>query len=263
MSVFANNTGESSTVVNNFATVLERAFNPYEDKQLRVPFYMTSSYRKRLKVRGVSMLMNPTSVSFRQTKRTTRKDTQGGTIFFHWSNRMGRNNDILEMSFAGTTGNLNIRSGTINNGIYGMFSEEVAGRGPLEWLNNQASGSVMSNDDDPASVKLRGNNYTVSGAAKLANFWNLYSLTREPVVDPKTGAPVYYYVTYSSPIFANTFVTFIGHFNGVMDFTDDANSPFSKSYSFGFTALASSPSMDYLYTTLTQNLRTVFTNPLG
>lgn len=260
MSIFSNNTGESSTIVNNFATVLERAFNPYDDKGLRVPFYMTSSYRKRLKVRGVSMLMNPSSVSFRQSKRVTRKDTQGGSIYYHWSNRMGRDNDILEMNFSGSTGNINIRTGTIQQGVFATFPE---GRGPLPWLNSQASGAVMANDDDPATVKLRGNDYTVSGAAKLANFWNLYSLTREPVVDPKTGAPVYYYVNYSSPLFGNTFVTFIGHFNNVMEFTDDASSPFAKTYNFGFTVLASNPSMDYIYTTITQNLRTVFTNPLG
>lgn len=263
MSSFANNTGESNTIVNNFATVLERSFNPYEDKQLRVPFYLTSSYRKRLKVRGVSMLVNPSTVSFRQSKRVTRKDTQGGALFFHWSNRQGRDNDVLEMSFSGSTGNINIRTGTVQQGAYGMFGEDTQGRGPLDWLNHQASAAVMSNDDAPASVKLRGNDYTVSGAAKLANFWNLYSLTREPVVDPKTGAPIYYYITYSSPLFGNTFVTFIGHFNGVMEFTDDAQSPYKKNYSFSFTALASSPSMDYIYTTLTQNLRTVFTNPLG
>lgn len=260
MSIFSNNTGESTTIINQFATVLERALNPYDDKQLRVPFYMTSSYRKRLKVRGVSMLVNPSSVSFRQSKRVTRKDTQGGSIFYHWSNRLGRDNDILEMNFSGSTGNINIRSGTIQQGVFALLPE---GSGPLPWLNNQASGAVMANDDDPATVKLRGNDYSVSGAAKLTNFWNLYSLTREPVVDPKTGAPVYYYITYSSPMFGNTFVTFIGHFNNVMEFTDDANQPFNKQYSFGFTALASTPSMDYIYTTLTENLRSVFTNPLG
>jgi hypothetical protein len=263
MSIFSNNTEESSTVVNDFATVLERSFNPYEDKELRVPFYMTSSYRKRLKVRGVSMLVNPSSVSFRQNKRVVRKDTQGGSIFYHWANRMGRDNDILELDFSGQTGNINIRSGTIQNGAYGMFADDVGGRGPLEWLNNLASGTTMSNEDQPASVKLRGNDFTVSGAAKLANFWNLYSLTREPVVDPKTGSPVYYYVTYSSPAFGNTYVTFIGHFNRVLEFTDEAQKPFSKNYSFGFTVLSSIPSMDYLYNTITQNLRTVFTNPLG
>ena len=262
MSIFANPTSESTTIVNNFATVLERAFNPHGDKQLRVPFYITSSYRKRLQVRGVSMLMNPQSITFRQNKRVTRKDTQGGSIFYHWANRQGRDNDILEIDFAGSTGNINIRTGTIQNGVYGMFKDDIAGKGPLEYLNNLASGSVMSNEDDPVSVKLRGNDYTVSGAAKLAAFWNLYSITREPVVDPKTKKPVYYYINYSSPAFGNTFVTFVGHFNRVLEFTDDAQNPFSKNYSFGFTALGSIPSMDSIYTTVTQNLRTVFTNPL-
>ena len=259
MAIFSDNVGDSSTMVNNFAQILERAFDPYSDKQLRVPFYMTSSYRKRLQVRGVSMLVNPTSVSFRQGKRIVRKDTQGGAIFYHWSNRLGRNNDILEMDFTGSTGNINIRTGTIKTGAYSNSD----GGGPLGWLNERAADTVRSNEDDAATVKLKGNDYTVSGAAKLANFWNLYSLTREPVVDPKTGAPVYYYITYSSPAFGNSFVSFIGHFNRVLEFTDDSQNPYSKNYSFGFTALASIPSMDYVYSTIVQNLRTAFVNPLG
>jgi len=260
MSIFANNTGESATVVSNFAQVLERAFNPYEDKVLRVPFYLTSSYRKRLKVPGVSMLMNPTNVGFKQAKRITTQDTQGGKVIFHWSNAVGRNNDLLELEFSGRTGNINLQNGTIFNGIYGMFSTQIQDKGPIEWINNLSKSARDVSESDPAAVQIQGSGYSSSGASKLANFWNLYSLTREPVVDPKTGAPVYYYITYSSPLLGNTFITFIGHFTRVMDFTDDAAEPFSKNYTFGFTVLASIPSMDYLYTTLTENLRSVFTN---
>ena len=49
MSIFANNTGESSTIVGNFAEVLERTVNPAGDHPLRVPFYMTSTLRKKFK----------------------------------------------------------------------------------------------------------------------------------------------------------------------------------------------------------------------
>jgi len=258
----SNDFFESQNVVSNFAQVIEKAFNPYDDKALRVPFYLTSSYRKRLKVPGVSMIMNPTQVAFRQAKRITTRDTHAGKVFFHWTNSLGRNNDILGLEFTGRTGNLNFRTNTLFNGMYGRYKTQIDGRGPIEWLNKISKNTRDASESGVAEVKLQGEGYSSSGIAKLANFWNLYALTREPIVDPRTGAPVYYYITYSSPMLGNTFITFIGHFNRVMDFTDDANEPFSKQYSFGFTALSSIPSMDYLYNTLTNNLQTVFINPI-
>ena len=253
---------ESSTLVSDFSKVIEKSFNPAEDKSLRVPFYLTSSYRKKLEVDGVSMKVNPMTVSFSQAKRITRKDTQSGAVFYHWSNRSGRNNDILDINFSGQTGNINIKTATVMNGIYGSFSSQIQDKGPLEWLNKVSKGTTDVDSTD-LKVMLQGSDYAVSGASKLASFWNLYSLTREPIVDPRTGAPVQYYISYSSPLMGNTFVTFIGHFNRVLEFSEDANNPHNVNYSFGFTALASYPSMDYLYPTMVNNLRTIFTNPLG
>jgi len=257
------NVGPTNTVV-DFASVLERSFSPTSDRSLRVPFYLTSSYRQKYGVPGVSMLMNPQTVSFTQPKRITRKDTQAGSVFYHWTNRLGRNNDILEMNFSGVTGNINVRSGSIQKGLYAPIEQkfnENGKRGPLSWLN-QLAASTTSVDSTTLGVKLRGDDYTASGISKLVNFFNLYSLTREPMIDPKTGDPVYYYVSYSSPLFANTFITFIGHFNKVMDFSEDANSPFNVSYNFGFTAQASIPSMDSIYTTIANNLSHIFMNPV-
>ena len=253
---------DSTTLVSDFSRVMERSYSSNEDKILRVPFYLTSSYRKKLKVKGVSMMVNPTTVSFSQSKRITRKDTQSGAVFFHWANRAGRNNDILDINFSGQTGNINIKTGTGEKGILGSFGKKFEENGPMGWLNNQ-SDLTTKTDSTNVSVLLQGTDYARSGASKLSSFWNLYSLSREPVVDPRTGAPVYYYISYNSPILGNTFITFIGHFNNVLEFSEDANSPNTINYSFGFTALASTPSMDYLYPTLVNNLRSVFMNPLG
>lgn len=257
------NVGSQNTVA-DFASVLERSFSPTADRSLRVPFYLTSTYRQKYEVPGVSMLMNPQTVSFSQAKRITRKDTQAGAIFYHWTNRLGRNNDILEMNFSGMTGNINVRSGGIQKGIYANIEQkfnENGKRGPLAWLNQLAE-STTSVDGTSLGVKLKGDDYTAAGVSKLVNFFNLYSLTREPMVDPKTGEPIYYYLSYSSPLFANTFVTFIGHFNKVLEFSEDANSPFNVNYSFGFTAQASIPSMDAIYTTISSNLSYLFMNPI-
>jgi hypothetical protein len=130
-----------------------------------------------------------------------------------------------------------------------------------KFVNDRAQDLITG--DGPGSVALAGDEYITSGAAKLSNFWNLYSLSREPVIDPKEGAPVYYYISYASPIFGNTFVTFIGHFNNVLDFTDDANSPNNKIWNFSFTVLSSMPSMNYIYSTIVSALSSEFTNPLG
>ena len=254
---------ESDSVVSNFSQVIEKSFNPYEDKQLRVPFYLTSSYRQRLGVAGVSMTINPSTISFSQEKRITKKYTQSGAVYYHWANRTGRNNDVLELSFTGQTGNMSIRLGTTLRGFYGSYTQNNSGgdSGPLGWLNSRSEELTKLNDTNLSTV-LQGSDYATSGAAKLASFWNLYALSREPVVDPRTGQPVYYYVSYSSPLMGNTFVTFIGHFSRVLDFTEDATTPYNAKYSFGFTVLSSIPSMDYLYPTLVNNLRTVFTNPI-
>lgn len=257
---------ESKTVVSDFSMVLDRAFNPNEDRSLRVPFYMTSTYRQSLGVPGVSMLVNPSSVSFRQPKRITKQQTQAGTIFYHWSDQDGRNNDILELEFSGQTGNINIRNGTIKKGFIGAISDQISqktgGPGPIGWLN-QVADSNSSVDSSSLGVVLQGDSYTASGASKLSNFLNLYSLTREPTIHPRLKTPVYYYISYSSPVFGNTFVTFIGHFSRVLEFTDDANNPFSANYSMGFTVLSSIPSMDRIFSTVSNNLSAIFTNPIA
>lgn len=210
------------------------------------------------------MLVNPSSVSFSQAKRITKKYTQSGAVYYHWANRSGRNNDVLNMDFSGSTGNINIRTGTVKKGFYGRFQEQgssTEGKGPIEWLNRLAEGTRSLESGQPG-VLLQGGDYATSGAAKLSSFWNLYSLTREPVLDPKTGTPVYYYISYSSPLMGNSFVTFIGHFSRVMDFTEDATNPYNSNYSFGFTVLSSVPSLDYLYASLVNNLRALYTNPI-
>lgn len=256
---------EAGYVVSDFATALERAFNPHNNSSLRVPFYMTSTYRKKLGKKGVSMLINPTSVRFSQEKRITEHTTQGGKIYHHWTDRNGRNNSILKISFSGQTGNINLRAGTVQKGLVNSaldMYEEYSGRTSfLTKLNNLAE-SNSSVNSERLGVVTAADNYVGSGASKLANFMNLYSLTREPVLDPRDGSPIEYYISYSSPAFGNTFVTFIGHFDQVLDFGDDASNPFSISYSFGFTARSSIPSMDDMYKVVTDNLTAIFSNPI-
>jgi hypothetical protein len=58
---------------------------------------------------NIVMAINPKSVTFDQPKRFTRQDTRDGSVFFHWTNKKGQNNDILVIKFAGNTGNIDLR----------------------------------------------------------------------------------------------------------------------------------------------------------
>jgi len=251
--------GNSSTIP-NFGWFLEQAMNPHKDATLRVPFYLTSSYRRTRGIKGVAMQVNPTSVSFRQDKRITERDTQEGKVFFHWSTQLGTNDDVLRMEFNGQTGNIGLRTGTRGQGFFGSSqAANTAGNWLSSTLSDMAGGS---NSEDPGTMRAQGANVDTSGASKLANFHNLWSLTREPVLDVVTGTPVYYYITYSSPLFGNSLITFVGHFSRSLEVTDDANEPFNRRYSFGFVAHGSYPSPSQLYATITQNLSQTFINPI-
>lgn len=253
---------QESSIIPNFAGALERALNPYESVSLRVPFYLTSSWREKNNVKGVQMLVNPSNVSFRTAKRITKVNTQGGANFIHWTNRLGRNNDILQLEFSGQTGNINLMRGGYRRGGFSNAMEGGLNKA-VDWINQKEAEAVSARD---AAIGLQqaGVTKNMAGASKLASFHNLNSLTREPVRDPISGAPIYYYIMYSSPVFGNTTITFVGHFDRALDFEDSADpTPFSIRYSFGFTAQSSYPSMDYIYTVMLNNLSKEFMNDLG
>ena len=250
-----------TSMIPNFGAFLEQSMNPHQDTTLRVPFYLTSSYRRYRGAKGVAMQVNPTSVSFRQDKRISERDTQEGKVFFHWTTQNGTNDDILRMEFNGQTGNIGIKTGTRGQGFFGISQSASAG---ANWLAETLSDVTNSNDiENPGTLRAEGANIDTSGASRLANFHNLYSLTREPVLDPVTGTPVYYYITYASPLFGNSLITFVGHFSKALEITDDANEPFNRRYSFGFTAHGSYPSPSQMYATIVQNLSQTFINPIS
>jgi len=193
----------------------------------------------------VRMKMNPETVTFSQNKRITRRDTQSGAVFYHWTNAKGRNNDVINISFAGATGNINIRTGMQRNSKY--LSENI--KKFRDWVKSVTNQEGLDIE-------------ALQGASKLVNFWNLYSLTREPVIDPFGGYPNRFYFMYSSPMLANALIQFIGHFDRVLEFTDDAANPFSKTYSFSFVATETIPSMDDIFRYISLTLGTEFFNEL-
>jgi hypothetical protein len=225
--------------------ILDRILNPYEDVAYRVPFIFTSDQRIKDAIPPVRMKMNPETVTFSQNKRITRRDTQSGAVFFHWTNAKGQNNDVINISFSGSTGNINLRTGAQRNSKFA--SEQI--KRFRDWMKSVTKQEGLDTE-------------TMAGASKLVNFWNLYNLTVEPVIDPFHGFQNKFYFMYSSPILGNALVQFIGHFDKVLEFTDDASNPFNKTYSFSFVATETIPSMDAIFRYVSQALGTQFFNEL-
>jgi len=247
----------SEQIVPDFSWALSTALNPYDDKTLRVPMYMTNTNREWLGYPGVKMSMNPNSVSFRRPKRITEKKTQGGSTFMHWTDSAGRNNDLLQLDFRGQTGNINLRRAA-------RLKFDSLGSGAVDWMNSKlndfedfATGSGSIAQPEPV-----GTDKDMSGVTKLIKFWDLHELTTEPVVD-KYGNPVFSIIYYSSPLFGNMYMKFIGHFSTALDFEDVADQPFNKTYSFGFTVESMQPSLDKLYESIAFAIGQQFNNNLG
>lgn len=170
-------------------------------EQPREPIIFTSTMRSRDDLRlpgllsSIEMAINPSSIEWDQPKRWTKRDVRDGSVFFHFTNSSGQNNDVLTLNFSGSTGNI--------------------GGGP-------------------------------GSTTKWLVWHNLYLLTREPVVLPD-GTPNITKITYQSNLWTVP-IEFSGFFNTVLKFSESADKPNSRDYSFGFTVLETSPDLDYVLT---------------
>lgn len=169
----------------------------------------------------ISMMVNPHTVKWSQPKRYTKKDTMNGSVFFHFSNTNGQNNDILTLTFSGNTGNISTQQ-------------------PLDYQYLTSTG--------PAAVALTG------ADNKLRMWHELYSLTREEVLLPK-AIKNEFFITYRTVLMPIS-ITFVGFFNSTLEFTETAASPFSRDYSFSFTVLDTSPKLDVLVSKINSALST-------
>ena len=249
----------SKQIVPDFSWALSTALNPYDDKTLRVPMYMTNSWREKAGVDlpGVKMSMNPNSVSFRRPKRITEKKTQGGSTFLHWTDSRGENNDILQLDFRGQTGNINLRRAAR------LKFGTLASKG-VDWLNEKLNDfeDFATSPNSIAQPEPVGLDKDMSGVTKLVKFWDLHRLITEPVID-QMGNPIQSLIYYSSPLFGNMYMKFIGHFSTGLDFEDIADQPFNKTYSFGFTVESSQPRLDGIYEAISFAIGQQFNNNVG
>lgn len=175
----------------------------------------------------IEMAVNPNSIGFRQPKRITKRDTQEGSVFFHFTNSRGENNDILTLDFSGNTGNIDSRSDIVTD-----------------------TTSVFSTQ---AGVN--------TGANKKLSLWhNLWQLTREPMLleDNTRNEFLIVYSSVAIPIQ----ISLIGHWSNVLEFTDNADKPFSRDYSMSFTVEEIVPPLDEL-TSLIQEFAVDTTTTAG
>lgn len=159
---------------------------------------------------AIEMAVNPNSISFRQPKRIVKRDTQEGSVFFHFTNSKGENNDILTMDFRGNTGNLDIRGDiTVDRGVF----------------------------------STQGGSNTGAGE-KLLIWQNLWALTREPML-LEDGVRNEFLIIYSS-VGIPIEISLIGHWNNVLEFTENAEKPFTRDYSMSFTVQEVVPPLEEL-----------------
>lgn len=165
----------------------------------------------------IEMAVNPDSISFRQPKRITKRDTQEGSIFHHFTNSKGENNDILTLDFSGNTGNID-RRGDINTGSDSLFNTQ--------------------------------NGFNTGANKKLAIWQNLWQLTREAILleDNVRNEFLIIYSSTSIPIQ----ISLIGHWSNVLEFSDTAGKPFSRDYSMSFTVESITPPLDEITSLLSE-----------
>jgi hypothetical protein len=158
------------------------------------------------------MLINPQQVQFQQTKRIQKQDVVGGTVYFHFSNRRGQNNDILTLSLSGTTGNIDPRA--------------------IQKQIGRIAGIDATTDRTGAKDHL------------LA-WLQFYKLTLDPIIDLELGRPNLVTMTYASPLFPKP-ISFFGFFMNVLQFSETAQEPFQKQWSVQFVAQRTDPPLDRL-----------------
>lgn len=166
----------------------------------------------------ISMAVNPNTVKWTQPKRYVKRDTQEGSIFFHFTNTADQNNDILICQFSGQTGNINTN------------------------VNMADALQIGSN------LKLRvwHELYNLSREGMLLNKANCGQDFGHAIRNE-------FFISYKTALMTVP-ITLIGFFNQVLEFTETSADPFNRNYSFSFTVTDTSPKLDTIVNKLSTSL---------
>ena len=169
----------------------------------------------------VEMLVNPNSIEWKQGKRYSEKKVRGGSVFYHFANKQGQANDILRLTFRGSTGNIDLRLDRTENG-------NSEGHGGLEKLMAFYSLYTMSREPETLPGGLK-NRFTLSYVSPMFPAGS---------VEGRNG--------YSG----GRAINFTGFFDSVINFTETAGKPNSRDYDFTFVVEAVDPSMEDYFNSL-------------
>jgi hypothetical protein len=197
--------------------VVTRPFDPLpEPKEIMDDTYLA---RAGVTAPSIAMAINANSVTFSQGKRITEKKTREGSVFFHFTNKQGQNNDILRLTFRGNTGNID-RRGSLG----------APERDPFALKSGTAVDKQLRGEQDTGALR------------KLLVWHNLYALTREPML-LSDGSENKFYITYISALFPFALI-FEGFYNNVLELEENAEKPNSRDYAFEFVVSNTRPSLD-------------------
>lgn len=170
----------------------------------------------------VVMELNPSQIEFQQSKRIARQDVRGGAVFYHGVNARGEDNDILVLSFSGSTGDIHDAP-----------------------FRDSTSPSVPDPGANVPAEIARENAWTDAVYARYVEFWKLVQMSREPVIlDDNTRNELRVSVVGLS---FKQVVTFFGFFSQPVTWTETAQTKGSLDWKCEFTVNRVSPSFeDYL-----------------
>jgi len=172
----------------------------------RIPVVWESPLSMR-EGRSLRMVINPQAIEFQQAKRITQRDVIGGKVFYHWTDARGLNNDVLTLTFRGLTGSI-----------------------------------------DPNVLRTQGTAgrpYALGNMAKHLAWTKLYQMTADPIRDPLTNRLNLTTCTLQTVLIPVP-IQFEGHFPAVMSFSDTAEQPYNKAYSFQFVVKSITPPLNTL-----------------
>jgi len=187
----------------------------------------------------IKMLVNPKSIRFSQPKRYSRVDGVGGTVFHHFTDDLGRDNDVMTISFTGSTGNLD-RRGSLG----------APDRVPGALQSGTAIDQKLLAQQDTGALD------------RLLSWHNLYALSRETRLFTAVDRlwENRFYITYLSALFPIQ-IDFVGFFTKALDFSEEGTKPYSRDYQMEFVAEESDPPLEDFIAQLAQRIAAVKENP--
>ena len=187
----------------------------------------TSTKRLYLQQAPIQMALNSSSVRVTQQKRMQKIDTMESSVFMHFLNRRGKNNDLVKLEFRGNTGNIDLR------GSVATEDELDAAAGFLGPRGTSADQQLSNSIDTGAFLKL-------------VTFHQLKQLSQEEMVFTvqSTGgedetqvinaqSDNEFFLQYISPVYpSNILIT--GIFAMPVQFEENGEAPTDVDYSFDF-----------------------------